>query len=508
MGRSIAIKLAILLVVAALVYSVFWFFKVGQVEKQINKFVSDNSSYISATEVAVSGFPLSQKITIKNLKFTIPNAALDKNEVTVPILEATAGILESDYKVQLIEPLSVQDADGNISNIEFNSAPEITISIKEGNISKFHYQDSGYKIIAADKTIIYSANNTKVSVESSFELDKETHSISISAKEIEGFDVISLYKNTLEKKIIDGIKTGEVVLGNGVAETSEVVDPALNTTSQQITTIVTPLNSQKETAAQEKSNVETVTTAQVIPTNPTAATASAPQVENTEGVKSVIIPSETVVTSQDTTPVTSADSSSEASKSIATAESKNNLTIELEYVVSALGANSQEANIPLDPTQTQEAPTQQSKLIKIKNLELSNSLYTISVSGELSSLPDDNLPSGGVTIKIDKVDALVNQISSNFVKMAEKMKPAAELAEQPMAADLLSGTDTQSPASIDDPYQIFLTRVANGLDAVTKEISAKNAASKDNISQLDIRREKNLDFLINETSMREILGKF
>jgi energy-coupling factor transporter ATP-binding protein EcfA2 len=84
------------------------FIKVGQVEKQIKEFVSNNSSYVSAGEVVVSGFPLAQKITIKNLKFTIPNAALDKNQVLVPHLEATAGILASEHKriAAHIEPCS------------------------------------------------------------------------------------------------------------------------------------------------------------------------------------------------------------------------------------------------------------------------------------------------------------------------------------------------------------------------------------------------------------------
>ena len=146
MGRNILIKLAILLVVAALVYSVFWFFKVGQVEKQIKEFVSNNSSYVSAGEIVVSGFPLAQKITIKNLKFTIPNAALDKNQVLVPHLEATAGILASDYKIALVEKVSVQDPDGNLATVEFAKDPEINVSILDGNITKFYYQDSGYRI--------------------------------------------------------------------------------------------------------------------------------------------------------------------------------------------------------------------------------------------------------------------------------------------------------------------------------------------------------------------------
>ena len=43
MSKSIVIKSAIVLAVSALVYSAFWFFKVGQVEKQIKNFITENS---------------------------------------------------------------------------------------------------------------------------------------------------------------------------------------------------------------------------------------------------------------------------------------------------------------------------------------------------------------------------------------------------------------------------------------------------------------------------------
>jgi hypothetical protein len=43
---------------------------------------------------------------------------------------------------------------------------------------------------------------------------------------------------------------------------------------------------------------------------------------------------------------------------------------------------------------------------------------------------------------------------------------------------------------------------------VTKELTSKNPLSKDDVAVFDIRREKNIEFLINETPMREILGKF
>ena len=57
-------------------------------------------------------------------------------------------------------------------------------------------------------------------------------------------------------------------------------------------------------------------------------------------------------------------------------------------------------------------------------------------------------------------------------------------------------------------YDIFLNNISEKLANVSNEISSKNSVSKDEIVQFDVRREKNLEFLVNEVSVREIVGKF
>ncbi len=78
MNKGIVIKTGIVLVVFAVIHSIFWFFKTGQIEKQINNFISENSANVSAVEVKVSGFPLKQTVAISDLKFSLPNPALAK----------------------------------------------------------------------------------------------------------------------------------------------------------------------------------------------------------------------------------------------------------------------------------------------------------------------------------------------------------------------------------------------------------------------------------------------
>lgn len=60
----------------------------------------------------------------------------------------------------------------------------------------------------------------------------------------------------------------------------------------------------------------------------------------------------------------------------------------------------------------------------------------------------------------------------------------------------------------DNSYNDFLMQVSIRLKDVAKELAEKNALTKEDVAQFNIKREKNLDFLVNESSVREILGKF
>ena len=225
MSKSIVIKSGIILLVLGAIHSVFWFFKTGQIEKQVNNFISENSAYVSSGEVAVSGFPLAQKVSIKDLKFTLPNPALNKYQITVKSLEATAGIFNNNFSVVLLEQVLVQDNENtNSGYVEFSKEPEITTSISDGMISKFSYLDSGYRVLDAEKNVIYAASSSTFSVESSIEEgDKIKTKIIANLKDIEGFDIINAYKNSSEKKIIEGIKTGEITIGNNAASADALI---------------------------------------------------------------------------------------------------------------------------------------------------------------------------------------------------------------------------------------------------------------------------------------------
>ena len=460
MIKNLLIKLLIVIIVAALAYSVFWFFKVGQVEKQINKFVSENSSYVSTGEISVSGFPMSQKITIQDLKFTIPNALVNNRQVVVKQLEARAEIFSSDFSVTLIDPVSLVDTAGNSLSVEFSQAPQITIAIAGGKIAKFSYQDSGYRALDADKKLVYAASASSLTLDSSTDdTDKTTTKILVNIKDIEGFDALNAYKNAFEKKIIDGIKTGEISVGAAALDAVTSVDSAA------------PAVAAKQ-AAQAAAPIATNVASEVnsaAGVNSEAATAAA-------GLDNAVSNAELI---------------------------KGNFVANLEYVTTPVkvAAENEEPQVPSDPTQIQEVPAQYSKLIKINNFEFSNPLYKITANGEMNVFADDNMPSGAFTVKIEKFETLVGYISAGLTKIGEELKPS-ELAEV-RSSDL-----TSAGLPVEDSYQNFLKKISSNLNSVAKELAAKNAVSTDSIAQFDIRREKNLEFLVNETSVREILGKF
>ena len=456
MSKNALVKFVILLVVAALVYSVFWFFKSGQLLKQVNGFVSQNSNYISTGEVSVSGFPLAQKVTIKELKFTLPGALLSKRQTIVKHLEAKAGIFSSDFTVTLPEPVLVQDADNVSSTVEFSKEPEISVSMADGRIAKFSYQDFGYRILDAEKNTIYAASSSSIVIEAvAGSEDKSATKITANIKDIEGFDVADIYKNVFEKKITEGLKTGEIVLGSAVVATDPAATPVVDPAAAPLAGAVAPIDPAAAPAA-------------------VAADATAP-----------VAPAKV----EDKLTATVTDNSLV----------KSNFTAEIEYSLIP-NKDDQKAQIPTDPTQIQEVPTQHNKTIKVTSLEFSNPLYKISINGEMHALADDNMPSGSLAIKVEKIDNLVNHLVISLGQITDQKKP---VATEVQSVDL-AGNGTLTA----DAYQNFLKKFATGLAAVSKEVAAKNAVSKDEVAEFDIRREKNLEFLINETSIREILGKF
>lgn len=577
--KSIAIKVLLALVTLVILYSVFWFFKIGQFEKQINRFVGDNSSNVSIGGFEVSGFPFSQKVTISNLRFSLPTAALNHHQIIVSGLEISGGIFDSVFDVNITGNVLVQDQKGGSFSLSFNSKPQIKIAVLDGFLSSFSYQDNGHKVVDGAKNVIYSAASSSVTVDSTHSSDgKIIFTISSNVKEVENFGILNIYKNAFEGKLIDAIKTGQVAIVDNQVEPSldpnAVAAPVAVEGAPAAVAVpapaIAPAPESAATAAANKVNAAQMPEVKAAPAKPEIAAPTsvknAPQVAaNTNDAsvqKAAPLPANVAPAKSEAAPavamplpvaadnkkpeaektanqvaapvaVKPADAANEvvdnnastivnqALEVVAAPSVKSSFSLTAQYILSP-GASNQ--LVPVNVAQMQENTSQYSKSLKITNFSITNSLYTISINGEINMLPDDTMPSGGISLRIEKFsDAIsyaieaINKIShkafSDAVNEALPINEAAQSSTSPEAGATPSPAVENAQSMVqdfanDEAYHNFLNRISPNFADIVKQVAAKNPVSKEEVAQFDIRREKNLEFLVNETPMREILGKF
>ena len=603
MNKAPAIKLGIIFLVITISYSFFWFVRTGQTEKKINNLISKNSSSISASSVSVSGFPFSQKITISDLKFNIPS--ISKYQVTVKKLEANTGIFSKSFSANILEQVTVFDNDSNtIRNIEFKESPKISISFNNEGISSFNYQDSGYTILEDQKPPFYSSSSNIIKMETLETTNNQVAlKFNIDIKDMEGVNLASIYQNVFEKKINEGIKTGEITIGNNInntinssllinpeqqAVTGSQINSSIN--SQAIPPIKPELKPSSELGSNSNINNPQATPQQVAsndninpninpnnnsgtsnnnqPINPQEAVkiasqsgspALAQQVSASVNNSPTINSNAPAVNSVDVVPNPANNASAIANNTNGQGEQpkiiiepskqnpKFNLSLDFVYTIingsestakkennvktanaqptteqptpTTNNATASNANLkPSDvnnaqpvpavannqntpaPTLPEISPAHKSEIgtnsgysIKINNFELSSNEIKFTANGQIDNFIDDNSPSGSVTLKIDKFPSFNTAISS-----------AVESIKSNIIAKQNKGLSQQNNV----PYDNFLNKINEKLFLILEEISKKNALTKPETAVLEIRREKNLEFIINETPMREVAGKF
>jgi hypothetical protein len=536
MKKSLIIKIAIVVVILMLSYCVFWFFKAGQAEKQINKFVSENSTNVSIGSIAVSGFPVSQKIVAKDLKIILPITAISKRQIIFSEVESHASIFSSDFSLKIVGAVKVQDlgASGESYDVEFLSEPVASFKINNDIIEKFNYSDGGFKIVDLNKNIINSTSANTISIESAIEEGYKTSTkVTLNSNDITGYSMFDFYKNTLEKKVIEGIKTDEIkvnLVDNFQSQVQNIgVNDLNNIATNDPNQVAVAINSSLANPAQQPSapenvanNPNNIASGNVppqpavqgnpqIPAQPSAvAPANVPNAEAPNVQQQVAVnpanPSTLVADPASTAQNVATDPNSQISQNnippVGTENIepvKNNLT--LSFVINTTQTIKQDLPTPppSDPTQIQELPVQFVKNIKIENFTLKNSLFNINILGDFNISSDDNYPSGSVAIKVENSSALIEILRKDFASYAETKKPP-----------VVNGPDVnmEAQAKYIPNYDIFLDKVSKKFIEVSTEVATKNSVSKDQISQFDIRREKNLEFLVNEVPVREIVGKF
>lgn len=536
MKKGLIIKLAIVLIVIGLSYCVFWFFKAGQTEKQINRLIGENSNYLTIGEVSVAGFPLNQKITINDLKITIPVNLVSKKTFILKKIEASAGIFSNEFKINILDVVKTQDNEGDIYDIEFANQPEISLSLNDGFISKFKYTDGGFKVLDGEKNVVNSTKGTSLTSETSIdESEKKTSKISIALNEVEGYALIDFYKNILEKKVIEGIKTEEIKVrlsdnsSNQLVDPSSFVPPINPPSGQPIGTQPGDVVIQAQPAPLANPAVAVPVAVNaggaVTPNSPTPPAYNPNQPSNqpivannsVEAMRQAVVIANQVAASDPSNPqiqppvIVDPNQPAPAQQAVAEAQApniadaiadtsivKSNIIIDL--IVTLTPSIKQDQAEPVDPTQIQELPVQYVHNVKIENFELSNPLYKVSVTGDFSSSSDDNYPSGGITVKIEKIGNLIQQLSTQFRQYAQTKKPNAPTLG-------IETSPEQANSGYIQNYELFLNNISASLPNLAVEIASKNSVTKDEVSQFDVRREKNLEFMINEIPVREIVGR-
>ena len=563
MKKSLIIKLAVAVVIVLLSYCVFWLFKIGQSERKITSIVQ-KSKIVSFDKISSSGFPFSQKITIENLKINIPVNAIVKRNFVAKKLEISSSIFSNSFKAKIVDEVEVKTIENNGSYLlQFNSDPEISFSIINNSINNFTYSDSGFKIIdAKNNNTIHTASSMNISLPAPFIFEQEDQNpitISLNIKQLTGYSFLNFYKNVFEDKVIEGIKTGEIKINQGNQNNPNAValDPAvlsnLAATNPALFQQIQQLNMQIQAnpaSAPEINNqiqqllMQASMNAQVNQPNPAAVPnpASPAQPNNNPNTQNIQVPlkanAEQPANVAGGSAPNSPNSQAPANPSVAVPavaqaagenqQSPNNVQQNndiqnsgtppqpvAENMPSIAQANTQNANldkidialeieisstpvekekstaeVPVEPSLAEESNQQYAENVLIKSMIFSHEKYKISVNGKLISLLDDISLSGGITVKIENYYDFVNLFKTELQNYTQQ-----------------NTMKENSDALIFEKYQTFLRNLDNSLPNLSNEIASKNPATKDKNVQLDIRREKNLDFIINETPIYEILGR-
>ena len=582
MKKSLIIKLAVAIVIVLLSYCVFWLFKIGQSERKITSIVQ-KSKIVSFDKISSSGFPVSQKITIENLKINIPVNAIEKRNFIVKKIEISSSIFSNNFKAQITDAIEVKTSDNNNAyELQFNSAPEISFNIVGNTVNDLTYSDSGFKILdTKNNSVIHTANSMNISLPAPFVFEQEDPqnpvSISLNIKQLTGYSFLNFYKNIFENKIIEGIKTGEIKINQVVQANPLSLDPAflgnLATTNpalfqqiQQLTAQINPTNAVdinnqiQQLVIQANANAQNIAQApvqnpagQVPAINANSVNADvATQNQQKPNIQAVQVPvkanadqpsganiNQNIADSQKPTPpapaqvveqvsnvvnqaVSPTDNSAVATQpantavgggadnvnqlvpsnavAVANLDSANNsqlasnnaidIALEIEISSTPVEKSKTNAEVPVDPSLIEENNDQYAENILIKSMNFSHEKYKISVNGKLVSLLDDINLSGGITVKIENYFDFVNLLKTELQNYTQQ-----------------NVIKENSDPLIFEKYQTFLRDLNNSLPNISNEIASKNPATKDNNAQLDIRREKNLDFIVNETPIYEILGK-
>ncbi len=370
MKKKIILSLASILVLMVAGYTGFWFFKANQIKKQIILFSQKEGSKFSVGEVSVEGFPLAQRVIIKNFRLTESEGSY----ITIKNIQVESEALSNTYFVKNLDPIEVENLEHNISSkIELSPDTIISLVTDENEVSQIKITGSGYKILDKEQdkvVLIWEAQNSEIE-------------LSI------GDNFRYKYKDS-GSKILDEKNNPVFTAASSMFDITYSVDD--------------------NDVISFKSNI------------------SLKDFEYSSLLYSALIKAD--VASPEDNPGSASTEVAFSGKSNFAISSDFILTPNKQDIVDLLPAE-QMAQIPDDlKSQYQKKPSPYSYKLDLQNLEFSNSLYKILVNGLLNSTPENIEPVGFVVLKVENIDNLAKSIVDGFKNFSSKYYSVEHLVNE------------------------------------------------------------------------------
>ena len=469
MTKKIISQFIIILIILFTALSIFWFLKTSAVKKQILALISASDGKISAASVSVSGFPLKQKVVIGDLKLqlamNLPKnpliLATNKYQINIQKLEAISSILSSNFKVNNILNISIQDQDPQVNSIihqlQFNQPPQAGFSITSAGLTKLSYQDSGYKILDEGKNILFENGNSLINFESIIVDNKYHNKIRVEFKDVGMLsNIASNLTPATKENLPDAVATDA---------TSNPTTNDNSPSANNVNNVVTPDNNVQPKDVEANTN----------PTQPIANT-------STDG--GLI---------------------------------KKSFVIDLEYIMDK--PSLLPAEVPAPNTTESKAVGDvipyKSRLesMTIKDFAISSPLYKININGEISSFSQDGLPIANISARIEKFNNLLIALKPQIASISAAITTSRNLQNAPapeVANVSVNANNVATPSSltIDSPNaQNNDNKPVVNIEATIIDIANKNPATNDEVAVFDFRQELGKDLLINEIPLTEIIAQ-
>ncbi len=530
-NKNSAIKIAIAVVLLAIIYIGIWFFQASKIEQIANQYLKNHSETITAESVSVSGFPLQKKLEIVNLKVGLTNKfnkkdllQQEKHYILVKKIDAISGVFSSDFEVAFDEDVTlvenVNAKDNVLFSLSFNSVPKASFKIDQGYITNFDYQDQGFKMKDSAKNDVLEAKSNSLKITVAKEEEKDKIKITLNSNSINAPLFSKIFKENILTSFI-GNENNIINLKNiGSVATADI----LNTPAgEPVKADALEVKENNVATAQDRSAV----------ISPVATPVATP----VAGSGPVNNPANPVVPAKG-----NIDEIAKITQEINQVPLESSLTIDLDLEL----ANSKEVLLPVPPVANSNNSKVDDKVkahkVLINKMELKNAQFAFSINGQVQLASDDTKPFGSVTLKLENFQNVKNIVANIFGIVSNQnsqnniFQESVPVSQNSLSQNSLS-PDSAKPNAV-NPQQTIESKIVTSPEAIKtntateegktpvgsqvenpifatisvlfsaiEENARKNPLTQENLLVFDITREKNIEFIINETPTREILGK-